>query len=246
MPGERNESARRLARQLLARIHRRYQTVTEPITLGGQTLNFTRIANANRVLEEVAAAEDSAEAQTGLRKEGDALRLPYWAELWDSASGVGEWLLRSNLVNADTDALDLGCGMGLTGCLMAAAGAKVMFADLESSALLFARLNSLHSPRRTRCRALNWRTDQLHQRFNLIVGADILYETGQWPHLERFFREHLAEAGVVILGEPHRPGGDRFAQWIQDRRWRLFQFSTPLPASPEKKPIRIFRLESPR
>ena len=44
------------------------------------------IADPDRVLDAVAAEEDRLERITGKRVPSDQLHLPYWAELWDSAS----------------------------------------------------------------------------------------------------------------------------------------------------------------
>ena len=130
--------------------------------------------------------------------------------------------------------------MGLSGTVAAALGARVTFADLEPAALLFARLNSLPWRRRVRTRQMNWRTDQLDQRFDLILGADILYERAQWGWLEPFWRGHLAEHGTVLLGEPGRQTGDLFVEWIVARGWMLERFEQAVPARP--RPVRIFRL----
>jgi predicted nicotinamide N-methyase len=136
--------------------------------------------------------------------------------------------------------LDLGCGMGLTGAVAAAMGARVVLADLEPDALLFARLNSLPWSQRMRTRRLDWRSARLDERFDLIIGADILYERSQWPHLEPFWREHLNAGGTVLLGEPGRQTGDLFLDWIKPRPWKLDQTERPVPTRP--KPIRLFKL----
>ena len=48
-------------RRLLARIHRHFDTVTETVRVGPLAFPFTRIADPNRVLDEVAAEEDRLE-----------------------------------------------------------------------------------------------------------------------------------------------------------------------------------------
>jgi 2-polyprenyl-3-methyl-5-hydroxy-6-metoxy-1,4-benzoquinol methylase len=136
--------------------------------------------------------------------------------------------------------LDLGCGMGLSGTIAAALGARVLFADIEPPALLFARLNSLPWASRVRARKLNWRTDRLDERFDLIIGADILYERAQWEYQEPFLRHHLAPGGNVLLGEPGRQTGDSFIDWIKPRGWTLEIFPEKVPT--REKPVRIFRL----
>jgi predicted nicotinamide N-methyase len=168
--------------------------------------------------------------------------------LWDSAPGVARWLLAEHAQRrlARCRALDLGCGMGLTGTVAAMLGAHVTFADLETPALLFARLNSLPWRSRIRTRQLNWRVDRIKERFDLILGADILYEVRQWEYQEPFWREHLAPGGRIALGEPGRASGDQFIDWIQRRRWRLTRLKLPVHTRPHATPIRLFLLDDPR
>ena len=236
--GSRIEATRQ---RLLARIRRRYETLDEVVKLGTLELPFTRIADPNRVLDQVAAEEDRLERVSGRRATEDQLHLPYWAELWDSALGLATFLvtLRANSA-PEASVLDLGCGMGLAGTAAAATGSHVLFADLEAPALLFARLNSLSYSDRVRARRVDWRNDQLGERFDVILGADILYERKQWDFLEPFWRRHLKENGVVLLAEPGRKTGEMFVEWIAARGWTLAEFAQPVETRP--RPIRIFRL----
>jgi predicted nicotinamide N-methyase len=236
-----NRSSERNRRrdELLSRIHQRYQTVTQQLQIGGLKLEFTRIADADRVLDEVVAEEDRREKVTGVRV-ADPLHLPYWAELWDSALGLAHHLVDRPMC-AELRVLDLGCGMGLSGAVAAARGARVLLADLEPPALLFAQLNTLPFGDRTRTRRLNWQTDQLEERFDLILGSDILYEIQQWEHLNRFWLHHLATGGLILLGEPGRQTGDQFPDWVlQKGNWRLATPEQQLPG--RDRPIRIFEM----
>ena len=230
--------------RLLTRIHQKFQTITEEITLGSVTLPFTRIANPNKVLDDACAEEDRREKQTGNRLENPP-HLPYWAELWESSRALAIALTRlhspkprdANPGPSSLRVLDLGCGMGLAGATAAALGYQVTLADLEPPALLFASLNTF--PYQTTVRQLNWQTDRLHQQFDFILGADILYERAQWPYLNEFWLTHLAPNGSILLAEPHRPSGDLFIPWIRDHDWALRQSTQP--ATPQKS-IRLFRL----
>lgn len=233
--------AERRRLRLLRRIQSRYRVVTETVAVGSLRFPFTRIADPDRVLDEVAAEEDRLEKLSGKRADGDYLHLPYWAELWDSAAGIGTFLQGNSIdLPASASVLDLGCGMGLSGTVAAALGCSVLFADLESPALLFARLNSLPWADRIRARRVDWRTDRLADRFDLILGADILYERKQWKHLEPFWRAHLAPGGQILLGEPGRPTGEMFPEWIRERGWSLSTHHQPVPT--REKPIRLFLL----
>jgi predicted nicotinamide N-methyase len=229
-----------LAARLLARIHRRYQTKFETLLIGGLRIPFTRIADPDVVLDQVAAEEDRREKTSGQRHEGEELHLPYWAELWESGQGIGQMLVNSPELVRDKNILDLGCGMGLAGTIAAALGANVLFADLEADSLLFAALNSLPWREKIRTRRLNWKKDRLNERFDLILGADILYEKQQWDFLEPFWREHIANGGSVLLGEPGRQTGELFLEWIKPKYWKVERSEAPVPG--RTRPIRLFHL----
>jgi predicted nicotinamide N-methyase len=208
--------------RLVARIHRQYQTVTERIPIGKTWLDFTRIADPDTVLDQIVDEEDRREKSTGVRLEPPP-HLPYWAELWESSRALPTVLSKMDFSNRP-HILDLGCGMGLAGASAAAMGANVTLVDLESSALLFARLNTL--PFGSHVRQINWQTDDLNERYDLILGADIVYEKAQWPFLLEFWTRHLAPGGALLLAEPGRQSGDKFVEWIQDRNWRVVQTTT--------------------
>jgi len=230
------------AARLLARIHRRYQTKTETLHIGPLQIPFTRIADPDVVLDQVAAEEDRREKKSGQRLDGEELHLPYWAELWESGLGIGKQLINSPQLVRDKDVLDLGCGMGLAGTVAAALGANVLFADLEPDSLLFATLNSLPWREKIRTRRLNWQKDHLDERFDLILGADILYEKQQWNFLEPFWHQHIKNHGSVLLGEPGRQTGDLFLEWMRSKSWRIEKSEQSVPTRP--RPIRLFNLFS--
>lgn len=215
---------------LLNRIQQHYEVVHQQFCFGSLTLDFIRVKDSNVVLDRLA---DEATAQ-------NQPRLPYWAELWESSFAVADHLAQSHKTLVGQHVLDLGCGMGLTGTVAAGLGGEIIFADIEPHALLFARLNSLPFEPRVEVRRLDWQTDQLAQRLDLIIGADVLYEREQWPHLNAFWRLHLANGGRVLLGEPGRQTGDEFPKWVQDRGWALTTSQQPVTGRP--KPIRLFHL----
>ena len=263
---------------LLARIRRSYDLSTLPLQIGPLAIEFTRVANPNRVLDDVAREEDRREKITGRRKREDELHLPYWAELWDSSLGLAHYLVRQwsfsgtadsaishlaknklfnttsagrgdpqpvkELNHGDTSscirAMDLGCGMGLTGTVAARLGMQVLFADLEPPCLLFARYNSRHNASRCRARKVNWQTDRLKEPFDLILGADIVYDRSQWPFIDTFLQAHLAPGGAVVIGEPGRSSGEEFEPWITARGWKLSRQTQLIPG--DNKPIHLLEL----
>ncbi len=225
------------ATRLLAEIETKYKTMTELLDLPAPIgpLVFTRPSDPEAVLDELAEA-----ATTGnLPNSSDyPVRLPYWAEVWDSALGMCQWL--ANHPPARQHVLDLGCGLGLTGAVACALGANVTLADIEPPALLFAALNTLGLKGTATTALLDWRTGTLPRSFDLILGADIVYERSQRDYLEPFFRKHLAPKGTILLGEPGRQTGDEFLTWLDAKGW--VAQSTEVTVISRPAPIRLVTL----
>jgi predicted nicotinamide N-methyase len=216
-------------RALQQRISRHYTTVTQQVAIGDLRLLFTRIADPDdmtRHMPDPRGSPDTPQWQ------------PYWAAHWD-----GSWAVSHILANEPLGGrtmLDLGCGLGLTGAVAAAGGARVWMVDAAQPALLFARLNTWPWRDRVHVRRLDWRTDRLTPyRFDLIVGADIIYDTDDWPYLERFWRQHLCGGGQLLLGESGRRTGQMFPDWLSDRGWLVE--STTIPIAQCDRPQRIIR-----
>jgi predicted nicotinamide N-methyase len=230
-------------RRLFVRIAKQFDTVTRDIQIGQLRFPFTQIKDPDRVLDDICAEADRREKIAGQPQREEELHLPYWAELWDSALGVGEYLCNAQSpINNSRSTLDLGCGMGLAGTVATALGHRVLLADIENDALRFARFNAMQFDPHVRARRLDWRRDRIGEKFDLILGADVLYDKSQWDYLDLFFRAHLAPQGSVLLGEPGRQTGELFISWIASREWRLEQSEQRV--STREKPIRLFRIFS--
>jgi predicted nicotinamide N-methyase len=207
-------------RRLLARIHREFETAEEDVPVGTRKMRFTRVRDPDAVLDSVCQQET--DRQRGIQPKR-TLRMPYWAAVWESALALANYLAERSAIEslAGKRTLDLGCGMGMAGAAMALLGAQVTLADIETACLLFARLNTLPWEDRCRVTRCDWQQDDLGERYDVIVGADVLYEVDQWPFIEKFLRKHLAEGGVAIIGEPVRPKAEVFPEWLCARGWQL-------------------------
>ncbi len=213
---------------LLQEIRQRYEIVWERIRLGELEFDFWRIANPECLLDD----------ETLLKSYADLPWQPYWAETWDTAHGVALELAERDLQSKRV--LDLGCGLGLTGTVAAACGATVVMGDYAPPALPFACVNSWPWRERVEVIHLNWREDNLHEEFDLIVGSDILYDRDDLPYLDSFWRSHLAREGSVLLGDPSRLMTREFIQWIRQRGWRMTERRRDVPQS--NRPIRLIEL----
>lgn len=146
--------------------------------------------------------------------------MPYWAELWPSAQMLGEALLRLSsssawpVCKAETcTALEIGCGVGLSGIVALSLGLRVIFSDYDETALAFAQRNAIANGfDNFECLPLDWRVPP-NFKVPLILAADVIYEERNIAPLIGLIKAVLAPGGVCLLSDPDRStrGGFRYA-----------------------------------
>ena len=194
--------------------------------IGDQTIRWYRVADGEQLLAKAAQGRGRAE-------EID----PFWAATWRAARGLDRFLGTWKV--AGVPLLELGCGSGQAGIGAALRGARVTMTDAVGMALLVARLNAWCAGLSVEIRRLKWDARlQPARQFPLIIGSDLVYDPGLFPALEWCARQHLLDGGRLLLSEPHRHTGDRFAKWIVEAGWQTREHDVDL--SDARVPIRVF------
>lgn len=138
-------------------------------------------------------------------------RIPYWADVWESAIVLAEDLAAMD--GTGRTLLELGCGLGLPSLVAARAGFTVTATDYEETALEGVRYNAERNRiGGLRTRVLDWRTipDDLGT-FDLVVAADVLYETHHPAVLAATIARTLARSGLGLVADPCRAKAAGFA-----------------------------------
>jgi predicted nicotinamide N-methyase len=183
----------------------RFDMVVRDVPLGNHAFRILTVRDPDELLEAITPETFAADE-----------RLPYWAELWTSSFALARVCLEEEPLAGRT-VLELGCGVALAGIAAARAGATVTLTDYEQDALAFALWNAdanLSPEQRTRValRHFDWRAPDSPGVFDVLLGADIVYERRAFVPLLNLFRKTLAPEGHVLLAEPDRtPGRDFFA-----------------------------------
>ena len=135
--------------------------------------------------------------------------MPYWAELWPS----GLELARALPERLDgVEVVELGCGLGVPALTAATRGARVTALDWAGAAVELLRTNAERNGIELRAVRADWRS--FSGRFDLALGADLLYEQRNTDALLHLLP---ALAPEVLLADPGRPhAGDFFARAAED------------------------------
>ena len=184
----------------------RYHVAQTNITCAGTPLTLTHVADTNALLDAITPEEFAREE-----------RLPYWAEIWASGIALATWCLDGNPLKGRR-ILELGCGVGIVGIAAARSGAEVVCTDYEPDALAFACWNArqnLAGPL-PEFRLLDWRTPPSGERFATILGADVIYERGNFLPLLETVDTLLQPAGEVILSDPQRQTAGGFLELARE------------------------------
>jgi predicted nicotinamide N-methyase len=152
---------------------------------------------------------------------------PYWAVLWPSGAALAAYLkTQRDLVRKVT--LELGCGAGLAGMVARCRGARVLQTDLFPEAVALARWNARRNGvGGIRYLAMDWTRWSLRGSFDLILGADILYERALHAPLQAIFEANLASGGEVLVADPGRPLAIEFAARLETASWRVAMEALP-------------------
>jgi len=142
---------------------------------------------------------------------------PYWAHLWIGARAVAKDLAEGGELRGRR-VLDLGCGLGLPGLVAAALGAEVWFVDREAAALEFvresARRNSLPNVHSV---VADFTAVSLDVEFDVILGAELVYEPASYSPLAAFLDRHLHADGEIRLTDAFRADAQTFFEELRRR-----------------------------
>jgi predicted nicotinamide N-methyase len=173
--------------------------VEETVPLRGAALQVLRPRDAEALLDERAFEHEEF--------------LPYWAELWPSGVALARRVAARTLRGARV--LELGCGLGLPSLAAALAGGRVLATDWSPQAIELLRGNAERNGAALETALVDWqRPAPLLERapWDLVLGADLLYERRNVAPLLALVPPLLGERGELWLADPGRaPAADFLA-----------------------------------
>lgn len=178
-------------RPVYGRILRKYKVAFDTLKLGETQLHLLQVTDIEPLLK-------------GKDPFHDVSSFPFWVKLWESSMVLAA-LLAKMPPQAGQTLLELGAGLAAPGLAAAQAGYRVTLSDYEQDILDFARVNAaVNNMDNVDFKVLDWKNPPDLGRFDIIVGAEILFREEFFEPLLAVFDRMLAPDGTIYLSHDMR------------------------------------------
>ena len=147
--------------------------------------------------------------------------IPYGVMLWPSSIALAHELVARGPSLAGLRILELGAGTGLPGIVAATLGARVVQTDRLDVALDLCRQNAERNRVAIEHRVADWTDWKEEERYDLILGADVMYAERLHSFLRHIFDTNLAPGGRMLMADPFRPRSLPLLEAMEADGWKI-------------------------
>lgn len=203
----------------------RFPVVNVNIEIGHREWNISCVTNEDSLIDAI----------------DDLKHMPYGFLIWESSIGLARHLVPE--VVAGRSVLELGCGVGISGMVAQSLGGIVSQTDHQPGVLKLAEHNAAQNGIEGITRFVDDWSDWRHrERYEIILGADILYERAMHFHLKNIFRRNLAPGGAVLLSDPGRSQSMDLMIDMESNGWKIELTTIPVtlnPTAPDMRTVEV-------
>ena len=171
--------------------------------------------------------------------------IPYGVMLWPSSIALAHELVARADSLAGLRILELGAGTGLPGIVAATLGAHVVQTDRLDKALDLCRDNCARNHVAIEHRIADWTDWHVDERYDLILGADVLYAERLHPFLRHIFDANLAPTGRLLMADPFRARSLPLLEAMEADGWKIALTKWTVGEEQSRLPIGIYELTHP-
>jgi predicted nicotinamide N-methyase len=171
--------------------------------------------------------------------------LPYGIALWSATIALAQDIILRGNDFGGKQVLELGAGTGLPGIAAAALGAKkVVQTDKNNLALTLCKRNAeLNRIKTIEHRLADWTAWNDDDKYDWILGSDILYGAEMHAHLLRIFDSNLAPGGKILISDPFRGGSLPLFDSMEENGWLIEISKWKIGENTESsRPVGVFQL----
>ena len=186
----------------------------------------------------------SGEQEQAFLRGEEAARRPYGVVLWPAAIALAHEV--ASRAVAGKRVLELGAGTGLPGIVAAWRGARVVQTDRQKLVLYICTQNAARNGVTTiEHRIADWTAWDDTARYDLILGADILYAAALHANLRHIFETNLAPGGSVLLADPFREPSLHLLEAMAADGWRVALDKWTVGVAPPPRAVGVYALTRP-
>jgi predicted nicotinamide N-methyase len=205
----------------------------QSVSIAGRQIEFELPADPEEMLQAALEGESTGRAGSD----------PYWGLLWAAAPVTAELILRHAWSRSLT-ALELGCGVGLTGIAALCAGHRVTFSDHSPAAVQTALANARRNGFADAAGLTFGWHEPPQRQYEFIFASDVLYDSAGHGPLLHALHQLLAPGGCVWIGDAGRAKAPQFAERALVDGWQLqlFDHRGVAISAPDHLQFRLLRL----
>ena len=203
----------------------------------GRNITFELPASQDQLLEFAIKSETAGSSDAD----------PYWGSLWETSPRTAALILQHQWPSR-LKALELGCGIGVTGIAALFAGHEVTFSDHATAAVRLAVNNAgLNGFPNSAGKVFDWRQPPKSSHYDFVFGSDLLYDTSNHQPLLNVIQQMLNADGIAWLGEAGRANADVFMELATTQKWNVetMNESGQRTAAPQHTQFRLYVLKPP-
>lgn len=154
-----------------------------------------------------------------------------FGQVWPAGRVLAEAMSTHDIVGKRI--LELGCGLGLSSLVLQQRHADITASDHHPLAEPFLRHNAAQNQLAAigYC-DLRWEIpDAVLGRFDLIIGSDILYESGHADLLAAMVRRHALPDAEVLITDPGRGNSAPFTRALADQGFTVVELRSRFDAA---------------
>jgi len=209
-------------------IKKRFGLVVKSHRIGETDLKIAQVDRVDEMVYEI--------YPDAVTTHGDA---PVWMITWPASFGLAEFLLHHRSVRG-LQVLELGCGTAAVGIALELAGAEVVCTDYDPLALALARHNAgLNGCTGLSVRFLDWYRPDLKQRFDLVIGSEVVYFEKSFGPLLSVLDRFTGPTGTIVLSDQRRPQMNAFVDLCSREGFTPSQYHQMVYLPDHDQPVRI-------